>query len=317
MMESNIYDGIKHRISNKKGRRQNMSNRKQSLLESALSLFIEHGFANTTIQMILDHSGVSKGTFYKFFHSKEDCLYAILNQRIQEDILIRRELEQHHYHSDFDLLVDQIAIPMSAPEKDRVWSLYWSGFYSGEIDSANLANMQLNWLSSRLVQVFGKEYSLYANEGAILCFAILHQITNTSRSFKIAKPDWSEVVPKVLKYIEVILRTMQQRNEHLFDYHSLHFLDDARRHHISIETLLDELEEFNELVQKSDESIRLKQLAEGVLTMFRDKENFNASVIEVVLQAFYKECKSSEFHLKANRLAESCWLYLDQINKQT
>lgn len=116
-----------------------MSSRKQSLLETALALFLEHSYANTTIQMILDQSGVSKGTFYKFFSSKEDCLYSIIDQRMQEDVFIRKELEQNHYTSDYDLLVDQIAIPMSVPNKERVWELYWTGFYSGR-------STQPNWL---------------------------------------------------------------------------------------------------------------------------------------------------------------------------
>lgn len=137
-----------------------MSSRKQSLLETALALFLEHSYANTTIQMILDQSGVSKGTFYKFFSSKEDCLYSIIDQRMQEDVFIRKELEQNHYTSDYALLVDQIVIPMSGPDKERVWELYWTGFYAGEINSAKLAKVHLNWLSTRLIQVFGKRHQL-------------------------------------------------------------------------------------------------------------------------------------------------------------
>ena len=221
-----------------------MSSRKQSLLETALALFLEHSYANTTIQMILDQSGVSKGTFYKFFSSKEDCLYSIIDQRMQEDVFIRKELEQNHYTSDYDLLVDQIAIPMSVPNKERVWELYWTGFYSGEINSAKLATVQLKWLSTRLIQVYGKDISLYANEGAILCYGILHQIANTSRSLNTQKPVWSEVVPKVLTYIEVILRTMHQRNEHIFDFQSLYFLNADERNHdmgLDIDNILERI----------------------------------------------------------------------------
>ncbi|WP_211750329.1 TetR/AcrR family transcriptional regulator, partial [Paenibacillus sp. Marseille-Q4541] len=202
-----------------------MSSRKQALLETALAQFIEHGFANTTIQMILDQSGVSKGTFYKFFNSKDDCFYAILEQRMQEDIVIRKELENNDYASDFDLLVDQIAVPMTLPNKERVWELYWSGFYSGEINSSNLAYLQLKWLSERFIQVYGAEISMYANEGAILCYGMLHQIANTWRSFNTEKPNWHEIVPKILTYIEIILRTMHQKNEHIFDLQTFTFFN--------------------------------------------------------------------------------------------
>ncbi|MEY8745934.1 TetR/AcrR family transcriptional regulator [Bacillales bacterium AN1005] len=295
-----------------------MSSRKESLLETALTLFIEHGFANTTIQMILDHSGVSKGTFYKFFDSKEDCLYAILNQRMQEDLLIRKQLEDRHYNAEFDLLVDQIAIPMSLPDKERVWELYWSGFYSGEINSANLATMQLKWLSSRFVEVYGQEISLYASEGAILCYGMLHQIANASRSLHTKKPDWNEVVPKVLTYIEVILRKMQQKNEHIFDYTSLASLhEDRSTNHnlVHLEVWLEEFEEFNRRIQKSNESLKLKQLSTGLLTLLQEKDELNVSVIEVVLKAFHSEHKSSDVQSEANRFIESCWWYIEQIRQ--
>ena len=91
--------------------------------------------SNTTIQMILDHSGVSKGTFYKFFNSKDDCVLAILEQRIQEDMMIRQELEAQNHNSDFDLLVEQIVVPMISPDKQRVVELFWTGFYSGNLMS--------------------------------------------------------------------------------------------------------------------------------------------------------------------------------------
>lgn len=185
-------------------------------------------------------------------------------------------------------------------------------FLFREINSAKLATVQLNWLSTRLIQVYGKDISLYANEGAILCYGILHQIANTSRSLNTPKPVWSEVVPKVLTYIEVILRTMHQRNEHIFDFQSLYFLNADERNRdmgMDIDTLLEELEEFNKRVQKSKESAPLKQISKGLLALLQDKEDLNIPVIEVVLQAFHKEYKSNTFHAEANRLTEACWWF--------
>lgn len=47
-----------------------MNKRKQMVLDSALVLFERHGVTNTSIQMILDESGVSKGIFYKILWFK-------------------------------------------------------------------------------------------------------------------------------------------------------------------------------------------------------------------------------------------------------
>jgi AcrR family transcriptional regulator len=292
-----------------------MSSRKQLLLESGLTLFIEHGFANTTIQMILDNSGVSKGTFYKFFNSKDDCLHAILVQQMQEDISIRKNLENNHYASDFDLLVDQIFIPMTLPDKKRVWELYWTGFYSGEINSSNLAKMQLNWLSERLIQLYGEEIRPYASEGSIFFYGMLHQIANTWRSFNAQMPVRRELVPKVLSYVEVLLRTMHERQEHFFDSQTLALLhpnEYVRTGHLDKEALLEELYNFNRKIQKSHESTKLKEISKGLLALFQTQDEMNVSLIEIVLKALQKEFESSKLRSEASKIAKSCWWYLEQ-----
>ncbi len=292
-----------------------MNKRKQMLLESALSLFIQHGYANTTIQMILDHSGVSKGTFYKFFSSKDDCFQAIFEQRMQEDIEIRKSLENDRYASDFDLLVDQIAVPMTLPDKERVWTLFWTGFYSGEINSANLAKMQLSWLSERFARVFGEEIRPYASEGAIICYGMLHQVANVSRSFHTRQPDWQKLVHRVLTYVGVLLRAMQERHEHLFDYQTLSLFQSMEQpgvHERNIAALLEEIEKFNRKVQKSKEPAKVKELVKGLLSLFQAHEELNVTLVEIVLRELQAECESSGFKADGKKIVRDCWWYLEQ-----
>lgn len=293
-----------------------MSKRKQMLLETALALFIQHGLANTTIQMILDQSGVSKGTFYKFFNSKEDCFHAIFEKQMQEDIEIRKKLEFEHYATDFERLVDQIAIPMTLPDKERVWELFWTGFYSGEMNSKNLASVQLSWLSERFTQLFGEDIRPYAGEGSILCYGMLHQIANMWRSFHSQHPDWHEIVSKVLTYVGVLLRTMHERNEHIFDLQTLsmfHRFQLISEGNTNRESMLADLQKFNNRVQNSKESKKLKELAKGLLELFQEQDPLNMTMIEVVLHAFQKEAAKSIFREDGGQIARSCWWYLEQV----
>lgn len=46
----------------------------QKIFEAGMSLFQEKGFINTTLQDISDKAGVSKGTIFNYFSSKEDIL---------------------------------------------------------------------------------------------------------------------------------------------------------------------------------------------------------------------------------------------------
>jgi|SRR5579871_6003081 len=48
------------------------------LIQSALYLFWERGFAGTSMADLLAHAGVNSGSFYHFFESKESLLRAVL-----------------------------------------------------------------------------------------------------------------------------------------------------------------------------------------------------------------------------------------------
>ncbi|MFP3340850.1 TetR/AcrR family transcriptional regulator, partial [Micrococcus sp. SIMBA_131] len=54
-----------------------MNDRKQHVIKMAHQLFIERGFQSTSIQDILEYSGISKGTFYNYFSSKNELLIAL------------------------------------------------------------------------------------------------------------------------------------------------------------------------------------------------------------------------------------------------
>jgi AcrR family transcriptional regulator len=48
------------------------------ILEAALSLFVEKGFAATRVEEVARRAGVSKGTVYLYYSSKEDLLKAVI-----------------------------------------------------------------------------------------------------------------------------------------------------------------------------------------------------------------------------------------------
>ncbi len=52
--------------------------KRQRIMESALELFAEDGYAHTSIDKIAKHAKISKGLLYTYFSSKEDLLQQIL-----------------------------------------------------------------------------------------------------------------------------------------------------------------------------------------------------------------------------------------------
>lgn len=54
--------------------------RRDHLIETAITLFCEHGYHATGIDRLLETAGVSKKTMYQHFRSKEELIYAALRQ---------------------------------------------------------------------------------------------------------------------------------------------------------------------------------------------------------------------------------------------
>jgi AcrR family transcriptional regulator len=69
-------------------RRQRQQARPRELLDAALALFVEKGFAAARAEDIAARAGVSKATLYLYFRSKEDLLKALIAERFASCIAI-------------------------------------------------------------------------------------------------------------------------------------------------------------------------------------------------------------------------------------
>jgi AcrR family transcriptional regulator len=60
--------------------------RPNELLDAAMELFVEKGFAATKSEEVAARAGVSKGTLYLYFPSKEELLKAVIRHTLLADI---------------------------------------------------------------------------------------------------------------------------------------------------------------------------------------------------------------------------------------
>ncbi len=58
--------------------------KREDILNSALKLFLEKGFSATSVEEITKLAGISKGSFYTYFHSKESLLNEIIHLFLEE-----------------------------------------------------------------------------------------------------------------------------------------------------------------------------------------------------------------------------------------
>ena len=97
--------------------------RRQQIMDTALELFAEQGYANCSIAQLANHSGISKGLMYNYFESKEALLVAIIEEGMSEIL--------DYFDPDHDgvLTAEELTgfvgkVFSSIRENQRFWILY-------------------------------------------------------------------------------------------------------------------------------------------------------------------------------------------------
>lgn len=80
MSISKLFCPLNATLTVKRERRKEA--RPGELLDAALDLFVEKGFAATRVEEVAARAGVSKGTLFLYFQSKEDLFKAVVRENI-------------------------------------------------------------------------------------------------------------------------------------------------------------------------------------------------------------------------------------------
>jgi AcrR family transcriptional regulator len=78
--------------------------RPQELLEAALDLFVERGYAATRLDDVAAQAGVSKGTLYLYFANKEELFKAVVRENLFPVLTEAEEIIGQHQGSSAELL---------------------------------------------------------------------------------------------------------------------------------------------------------------------------------------------------------------------
>jgi AcrR family transcriptional regulator len=99
--------------------------RKQHIMDTALEVFAENGYASSSISMIAKKAGVSKGLMYNYFDSKEELLKTIMTEGIDE---IFAFIDPNHdgilTKEEFIYMIDEVFALMK--EKSSFYKLYFA-----------------------------------------------------------------------------------------------------------------------------------------------------------------------------------------------
>jgi len=84
--------------------RRRADERPQEVLEAALEVFVERGYAATNMDEIARRAGVSKGTLYLYYPGKAELLKAVVRQSLLGNLIEAQELALSHNDTCRELL---------------------------------------------------------------------------------------------------------------------------------------------------------------------------------------------------------------------
>ncbi|MHA6258877.1 TetR/AcrR family transcriptional regulator [Sporosarcina sp. CAU 1771] len=194
-----------------------MIERKQKVLLTAQRLFIEKGFSRTSVQEILDESNISKGTFYNYFSSKNECLVAILERARDEVTLRRRELLIGQDISDKDILSKQILARMQVTREYNLLPIFENAIHSEDSDLKTFVKNQhlaeLSWLTHRLIDIYGDSGTPYAADCAVFVYGMMQQMLLAWKMDMQEMIDLTKLVPFIMRRIETIIVEMMDSQD--------------------------------------------------------------------------------------------------------
>jgi AcrR family transcriptional regulator len=95
-------------ISETPVRQRRKETRPAEIMAAALDIFVERGFASTKLDDVAARAGVSKGTLYLYFSSKEELFKAVIQQGILPVLEQGEEMLAQHSGDTASLLRDLI-----------------------------------------------------------------------------------------------------------------------------------------------------------------------------------------------------------------
>ena len=290
-----------------------MQNRKKMVAQHALALFVENGVANTSIQHIIQRSGISKGTFYNYFSSKTECIEEILEQARYDATLMRSELMIGKDEKDLKVLAEQVGVLSQINRQRGLDKLFEELLHQGDVELKKLVLRQriaeLEWFSSRLIEIFGEAIYQHAFEAAIIFYGMNQHILFVSKMINQQSVDSADVSKQTLHYLTKVIDSLIEENTAVLDYEKLKAFRQLHSSKISVPT--EEIHEKLTALASAHLTNGQTQIVEAVITELHLDEP-RPVVMNALLKAFIEQFSGSENEGDVKMLASYIWYALER-----
>ena len=289
-----------------------MNSRKRHVLLTAQRLFTEKGFVATSVQDIIDESKISKGTFYNYFSSKNECIVAIIENAKEETDLKRRELLIQQDSSSKEVLIKQLSVRMEINKERNLVPILVAIFHSQDSDLKEVVKKnhyeEVRWLANRLVEVFGDETKEVSVDCALLMLGMIQQMHHpwTIKSKDVSVP---ELIEYVMRRIEPIIYEIAKTNDNIIDTYTFnHYYDET---HVSKKHVIGQLESYFQ-AHRSKLKVNEQQIIEFLIEELKS-EKPRKFLLETIIHSLSKTFKDYERDPEVKEIAVNVWQTIDDM----
>lgn len=287
-----------------------MNERKRKVAHVALKLFVEKGFQQTSIQEIIDKAAISKGTFYNYFSSKNDCIAEILENIRYEASQRRVAMQIGKDPTDREVLIEQITILLKLNEENNLRTLFENVLSSNQADLKKLVLqhrlIEMEWLTNRLVEVMGEDIREYAPEATVMYFGMMHymlftlNVTNSAYSLH-------EVIETILGYVEVLIDKMKANDNTILTNFAIDLLkSNVQKREMTKSEILEMAQQLQVQVDFTEEQ---QDLMDVILDELQ-QERIRKIVIKKLLKPFQQQFEETPIASQVQLFTNALWNYL-------
>ncbi|MBT2290411.1 TetR/AcrR family transcriptional regulator [Paenibacillus albidus] len=290
-----------------------MNKRKIQVVTHALALFVEQGIMETSIQDIIERAGISKGTFYNYFTSKNQCVSAVLEQVRYETRMKRSELQIGKRSDDRAVLIEQIAMISRNNQKHGLSAMFEEIFHSRDKEMKQYVihyrMFEIDWLADRLIDVYGETLRMNAFEAAVIFFGIQQHLLFTAKTINQSHIDPGTVARSVFHYMDYIIESLIEKDTSVIDDEKLQVM----KGQMTQEEV--KQEEILQLLDESSGHLRFTKPQADLTTALRYEiahQPLRESVVNALLLPYLDAFKGSTGYNQAKDIMSMVWRYMHQ-----
>lgn len=183
-------------------------------------MFQKQGYLKTSVQDMVDAAGISKGTFYNYFTSKEELAivifkqeYSVLHQRLEytmgldgtkkDNFTECLKIIIHFYTENGEIL--NITFSQTMIDDD----------FNAFLQNVRLKNME--WVKNQLLEVYGKETEPYINDNiTMLLSGMAAMYVFASGSKNVDSGLIERAIPYVVRRLDALVKDILESGEIVF-----------------------------------------------------------------------------------------------------